>query len=87
MNARPNAAHATSASSATSAYIRASCAKRVRNGFVAISTAAIHPAREPNSVRAAHHATGTAISAHSTENQRVASSDVPATAIQTCISM
>jgi hypothetical protein len=58
----------------------------VRNGLVAVSTAAIHAAREPNSEFAAQNATGMASSAQTTDRARVASSDVPNALIQTCSS-
>ena len=83
---RANAALAISDSSTVSAYMRASCAYWVRNGLVAASTAAIHPERVPNSVRAAHQATGTATSPNTTDSARTASSEVPATLIHTCSS-
>jgi hypothetical protein len=82
--ARASAADASSASSAASAYMRVSCAYWVRNGLVAVRTAAIQPPRVPNSIRAAHQATGTASSANSSDSARVASSDVPASRIQPC---
>ena len=84
MIAFPNTPQANTASSAHSAYMRASWAYSVRNGLVAASTAAIQPARVPNSARAAHQATGMHSSAHVSESTRAASSDVPATRIQTC---
>ena len=54
---------------------------------MAASTAAIHAARVPNSVCPAHQATGTVSTANTSDSARVASSDVPATCIQTCSSM
>ena len=67
--------------------MRPSCAYCVRNGLVAASTAAIQAARVPHSPYAAHQATGTVSSAQATDSPRTASSEVPATAIQTCSSM
>ena len=67
--------------------MRPSCAYWVRNGLVAARTAAIQPARVPHRPCAAHQATGTVSTAHATDSARTASSDVPATAIQTCSSM
>jgi hypothetical protein len=49
---------------------------------VAASTAAIHAVRRPKSTCPAHHATGTATTANSSERTWVASSERPATAIQ-----
>ena len=46
-------------SSATSVYMRPSCAYWVRNGLTAASSAAIHAVRRPNSVHPAQNATGT----------------------------
>ena len=71
---RTSATEATSESTITSAYMRASCASSVMNGFVAVSTAATQPARSPNSIRAPHHATGMAISASSSDSARAACS-------------
>jgi hypothetical protein len=65
---------ATSESTATSVYIRASCAYTVRNGQTATTSAPRHPA--------AHHATGTARAAKASDSARVASSPVPTRAIQ-----
>ena len=69
-----------------SAYIRVSCAYCVRNGFVAASTAAIQAARVPNSVCPPTTPTGTVSRRTRSDSARVASSDVPATCIQTCSS-
>ena len=67
--------------------MRPSCANWVRNGLVATSTAAIQPARVPHRPAAAQNATGTASSMQATDSQRTASSELPATPIQTCSSM
>ena len=52
-------ADASSESSATSEYMRVSCAYSVRNGQPAAAPAAIAPARGPKIERAAHQAAGT----------------------------
>jgi hypothetical protein len=53
---------------------------------VAASTAAIQPARVPNSMPAPQNATGTAASAQTSDIARTASSEVPNTLIQKCSS-
>ena len=76
------------ASSATSEYIRASCAYCARNGLNAISTAANHAARcVPQICRPAHQAAGIASSANSSDSPRTPASVRPATSSQKCSSM
>ena len=67
--------------SATSAYIRPSCAYRVRNGLTAASSAAIHAVRRPNSDHPAQKATGTQRTAQTTDSPCTLSSERPATDI------
>ena len=70
---------AGSASSATSVYIRASWAYWLRNGFSAVSTAAIQAALMLRKIaRAAHQATGMASSANSSDSARTPASVLPA---------
>ncbi len=66
--------------------MRASWAYWVMNGFVAASTAAIQPARLPNSACAAQKDTGIASVANSSESVRAPGSEVPANRIQPCSS-
>ena len=73
---------ATIASSATSAYIRPSCAYCVRNGLTATSSAAIQAVARPNSVQPAQNATGTMIAANSTESPWTLASERPKTCSQ-----
>ena len=73
-------------SSATSAYMRPSCAYWVMNGLTAASSAAIHAVRRPNSVQPPQNATGTQSAANSTDRPWTGSSERPASASQTCSS-
>ena len=70
-----------SPSSATSEYIRPSCAYCVRNGLTAASSAAIHAVRRPNSVQPAQNATGTHSTENTTDRPWTLSSERPTTAI------
>ena len=65
---------ATSPSRTMSAYMRASCAYCVMNGFTAARSAAIQAVRVPNSSRPPHHATGTQSTANSRESAWAAAS-------------
>ena len=86
MNACSQQVVLTIPSSATSVYMRPSCAYCVRNGLTAASSAAIHAVRRPNSVHPAQNATGTQSRANSTERPCTLSSECPASASQRCSS-
>jgi hypothetical protein len=85
--ARAKAALAARPISTTSAYMRPSMPYWVRNGLVAASTAAVQPPRTPKTALPAQNPTGTASTAHVTENARTAASEVPNASIQKCSSM
>ena len=87
MNACSHNVVLTSPSSATSVYMRPSCAYWVRNGLTAVSSAAIQAVRRPKSVHPAQKATGTQSAANSTDSPCTLSSERPASAIQKCRSM
>ena len=74
-------------SSTTSEYMRVSCAYCDRYGLSAVSTAANHAARRPNTRPAPQNATGTAASANRSESVCVAFSSLPVSDIQRWSSM
>ena len=86
MNACSQQVVLTIPSSATSAYMRPSCAYWVRNGLTAASSAATHAVRRPKSVQPAQNATGTQSAANSTDSACTLSSERPASPSQTCSS-
>ena len=74
-------------SSPISSYIRVSCAYAVSHALNANSSAAMIPARRPNSVQPAQPPTGIVSTPNTSDSEWVAASEEPNRLIQMCSSM